>query len=59
LNGAIQRKLAEVENLPTTIGEWQERMVRLDRNQRQNRAEERLLAVCPGGNAQPRGGEYV
>jgi len=33
--------------------------VRLDRNQRQNRAEERVLernVACPGGNAQPRGG---
>jgi len=34
LNGAIRRKLAEVEEPPTTIGEWQERVVRLDRNQR-------------------------
>jgi len=59
LNGAIRRKLAEVEELPTTIGEWQERAVRLDRNQRQSRAEERMLgrnAAYPGGNAQPRGG---
>jgi len=38
LNGAIRRKLAEAEELPTTIGEWQERAVRLDRNQRQSRA---------------------
>jgi len=32
-------------------------MVRLDRNQRQSRAEERVLeknAACPGGNVQPR-----
>jgi len=43
LNGAIRRKLAEVKELPTTIGEWQERAVRLDRNQRQSRAEERML----------------
>ena len=59
LNGAIRRKLAEAEELPTTIGEWQERTVRLDRNQRQSRAEERVLgrnAAYPGGNAQPRGG---
>jgi len=34
LNGAIRRKLAKAEELPTTIGEWQERTVRLDRNQR-------------------------
>jgi len=59
LNGAIRRKLAEAEEPPTTIGEWQERAVRLDRNQRQSRAEERVLgrnAARPGGNAQPRGG---
>jgi len=43
LNKAIRRKLAEVEEPPTTIGEWQERVVRLDRNQRQSRAEERVL----------------
>jgi len=58
LNGAIRRKLAEAEELPFTIGEWQERVVRLDRNQRQSRAEERMLernAAHPGGNAQPRG----
>ena len=59
LNIAIKRKLAETEEPPTTIEEWQERAVRLDRNQRQSRAEERVLernAVHPGGNAQPRGG---
>jgi len=59
LNGAIRRKLAEAEELPTTIGEWQERAVRLDRNQRQSRAEERVLGrntACPGGNVQLRGG---
>ena len=58
LNGAIRRKLAEAENPPTTIGEWQERTVRLDRNQRQSRVEERIMGrnvVYPGGNAQPRG----
>jgi len=58
LNGAIRRKLAEAEKPPTTIGEWQERAVRLDRNQRQGRAEERILgrnAACPGRNTQPRG----
>jgi len=58
LNGVIRRKLAEAEEPPTTIGEWQERAVRLDRNQRQSKAEERMLgrnAARPGGNAQPRG----
>ena len=61
LSGAIRRKLAEAEEPPSTIGEWQERAVRLDRNQRQSRAEERMLgrnAARPGGNAQPRGGSY-
>jgi len=61
LNGAIRRKLAEAEEPLSTIGEWQERAVRLDRNQRQSRAEERMLgrnAAHPGGNAQPRGGSY-
>jgi len=62
LNGGIRRKLAEAEEPPTTIGEWQERAVRLDRNQRQSRAEERVLGrnvACPGGNTQPRiGGSY-
>jgi len=59
LNGGIRRKLAKAEEPPTTIGEWQERAVRLDRNQRQSRMEERMLgrnAVRPGGNVQPRGG---
>ena len=32
LNGVIRRKLVEAEEPPTTIGEWQERTVRLDRN---------------------------
>jgi len=58
LNGMIRRKLAEAEEPPTTIGEWQERAVRLDRNQRQSRAEKRMLGrnvARPGRNAQPRG----
>ena len=61
LNGAIRRKLAEAEEPPSTIGEWQERAVRLDKNQRQSRAEERILGrnvVCSGENTQPRGGSY-
>ena len=54
LNRAIWKKLAEAENPLTTIGEWQERAVRLDKNQRQNRAEKRLLGkntVCLERNA--------
>ena len=60
LNRSIRRKLAEAKELPTTIGEWQERVVRLDRNQRQSRIEERMLGrnmTYPEENAQPRGGE--
>jgi len=59
LNRAIRRKLAEAEEPLSTIGKWQERAVRLDRNQRQSRAEERMLernTACPGGNVQPREG---
>ena len=59
MNGSIRRKLVEAEELPTSIGEWQERAVRLDRNQRQSRIKERMLGrnvACPGGNVQPRGG---
>ena len=51
--------MAEAEEPPSTIEEWQERAVRLDKNQRQSRAKERILgrnAARQGGNAQPRGG---
>ena len=61
LSGAIRRKLAEAEEPPSTIEEWQERAVRLDKNQRQSRAEERILGrnvARPGGNVQPRGRLY-
>ena len=53
LSGVLRRKLAKAEKPPTTIEEWQERAVRLDRNQRQSRAEERILGrnvARPGGN---------
>ena len=43
LSRVLRRKLAEAENPSSTIEEWQERVVRLDRNQRQSRAEERIL----------------
>jgi len=58
LNGTIKRKLAEVESLPSTITEWQERVVKLDRNTRQSRAEDRSMtgsAWNQGINA-PQGG---
>ena len=44
LNRTIKRKLAEVESPPSTITEWQERAVKLDRNTRQSRAEDRVMA---------------
>jgi len=59
LNEAIKRKLTKAKELPTTIGEWQKRVVRLDRNQRQRRAEERMLernTACPERNIQSRRG---
>jgi len=50
LSRVLRRKLAETKNPSSTIEEWQERAVRLDRNQRQSRAKERILgrdATCP------------
>jgi len=47
-------KLVEAESPPSTIEEWQERVVKLNRNQRQSKVEERILGrnvVCPQGNA--------
>jgi len=59
----IRRRLAEVEVPPTTITQWQERVVQLDRNMRQSRAEEKILGsrggnvACPTmGNMQQPGG---
>ena len=43
LNGNIKRRLAEAELSPVIIDEWWERSVRLDRNLRQSRAEEKVL----------------
>ena len=40
LNGAIRRKLAEAEELLITIGEWQERAIRL-KTETRGRAEQR------------------
>ena len=44
LNGTIKRKLAEAKSLPSTITKWQERAVKLDRNTRQSRAEDKVMA---------------
>ena len=43
MNRAIKRKLVEAEIFPSIIEEWQERSVRLNRNQRQSRVEKRIL----------------
>jgi len=43
LNGNIRRRLAEAKSPPVTIDKWWERSVRLDRNLRQSRAEEKVL----------------
>ena len=53
LNGTIRRRLAEAETPPTTITQWQERAVQLDRNMRQSRAEERMLENGGGNTARP------
>jgi len=44
INGTIRRRLAKVESPPSTITDWQERAVELDKNIRQSRAEEKVLA---------------
>ena len=43
MNRAIKRKLVEAEIFPSIIEEWQERSVRLNRNQRQSRVEKKML----------------
>ena len=65
LSRRIRRKLVEAKSSLCTIEEQQERVVRLDRNQRQSRAEKRILGknvAHPSGNAQQRegfgGGSY-
>jgi len=44
LNGMIRRRLAKAKSLPSTITDWQDRAVKLNRNMRQSKAEEKLLA---------------
>ena len=58
LNRTIRRRLAEVESLPSTITDWQERAVKLDRNMQQSKAEEKVLAgtmQSQGTSVQQRG----
>ena len=58
LNRIIKRKLVEAESPPNTITEWQERAVRLDRNMRQSRSEDKVMAgtAWPQGVVAPQGG---
>ena len=44
LNKTIRKRLAEAESLPSMITDWQDKAVKLDRNMRQSRAEEKVLA---------------
>ena len=43
MNGAIWRKLMEVENQPGSIEQWYQRATALDRNWRESRKEEGRL----------------
>ena len=53
MNGGIQRKLMEAENLPASIEQWYRRATALDRNWRESkREEERLKKKEVGGGKQ-------
>ena len=56
MNGGIQRKLMEAENLPTSIEQWYRRATALDRNWRESRREEERLKKkeVGGGKQEPR-----
>ena len=43
MNRGIQRRLMEVENLPTSIEQWYRRVMALDRNWRESRREEERM----------------
>ena len=43
MNGAIRRKLMEVESQPGSIEQWYRRAMALDRNWRESRREEERL----------------
>jgi len=55
MNGGIQRKLMEAENLPTSIEQWYRRAMALDRNWRESRREEeRMRGKKEGGGGAPK-----
>jgi len=43
LSGMLRRKLAEAENLSSTIEEWQKKAVRLDKNQKQSKTKKKNI----------------
>ena len=55
MNGGIQRKLMESENLPTSIEQWYRRATALDRTWRESRREkERLQGKKKLGEGAPK-----
>jgi len=54
MNGAIRRKLMEVENPPTSIEQWYRRAIALDRNWRESRREEERLRKKEVGGGGPK-----
>lgn len=64
LSRVVKRRLAEAESLLLTNEEWQERVVKLNRNMRQSWVEKRILGAkgvvqAPGApNVQQLGGQY-
>ena len=49
MNREIRRKLMEAENLLTSIEQWYQRAMALDRNWRESRREEERLRKKEGG----------
>jgi len=49
MNRGIQRKLIEAENPPSSIEQWYQRAMALDRNWRESRREEERLRKKEGG----------
>jgi len=54
MNRGIRRKLMEAENLPTSIEQWYQRAMALDRNWRESRREKERLRKKEGGGGAPK-----
>jgi len=54
MNRGIRRKLMEVENPPTSIEQWYQRAMALDRNWRESRKEKERLRKKEGGGGAPK-----